>query len=500
LKRFALLTVALAGFVSCSRDTAKFERVAILPFENLTGDAALDWMSRVASAVVTADLTGVPRIFAARVESMRDAYLMHATWVVHGSFTGRGNDLNYAVEIEDLSRRKMLRSASIIAPGTGALDAAARQVDPSALPFPVTNLAALEAWGRNEAERAVSIEPDFGAAWLMSIEQRAVKGDREGALGLVQQALGRPTLRTPVERARIELAAALLRNDRDAERSALEALLKLVPADPQLLRALATAEMNGRHYSRAAELFRRLSQMDPGNGEPLNSLGYAELYAGNLDAARKALEEYRAFLETNAYDSLGEVHFLAGKFADAEKYFLQAHEKDAAYHGGADLLKAAHARWLGGDLSGADAIHQRYIKFRAGLHDPLVAWREAVWLYSTGRRAEAEEKLKGAPAVAAAQLAVWSGEPQGSGPYALLLEKKFAEAAEGFKQIYESTPPGSDSQVRVLYAWALAEAGRKDEARALLKWWPLPGDAGNPLFESLIVPKFVELRKTLEIK
>lgn len=454
-------------------------------------------MSRVASAVVAADLTGVPQVFATRVESMRDAYLLNATWVVHGSFTGRGTDLIYAVDLEDLSRRKMLRSASIIAPGTGALDAAARQVDPAALPFPVTNLAALEAWGRNDAERAVSLEPDFGAAWLSAIEQRAAKGDRAGALEMVQQALARANLRTPVDRARIELVGAALRNDRDAERKALDALLKLVPADSQLLRALAMAEMNARHYANAAQLFRRLSQMDPGNGEPLNSLGYAELYAGNLDAARKALEEYRAFLETNAFDSLGEVHFLAGQFAEAEKYFLKAHEKDAAFHGGAGLLKAAHAHWLGGDLPGADAIHQRYVKFRAGLNDPLLAWREAVWLYSTGRRAEAEEKLKGAPTVAAAQLAVWNGEPQGSGPYARLLEKKFAEAAEGFKQIYESTPPGSDSQVRVLYAWSLAEEGRKDEARALLKWWPLPGDAGNPLFESLIVPEFLELRKTL---
>jgi cytochrome c biogenesis protein CcmG/thiol:disulfide interchange protein DsbE len=52
LKRVALLTIALAAFVSCSRDQGKFERVAILPFENLTGDPALDWMSRVASAVV----------------------------------------------------------------------------------------------------------------------------------------------------------------------------------------------------------------------------------------------------------------------------------------------------------------------------------------------------------------------------------------------------------------------------------------------------------------
>lgn len=454
-------------------------------------------MSPVAAAVVVADLTGSPTVFAARAETMRDATLMRATRVLHGYFTGRSGDLSYNLDLEDTSRRKMVSTVSIIAPGTRALDEIAKQVDPSARTFPITNAAALEAWGRNEAERAVALDPDFGGAWLSAVELRAAKGDRAGALDLAQRALSRGSLQTAVDRTRIELFAALLRNDPQAERSKLAELVKLVPADPQLVRGLAAAEMNARHYREATHWYRRQAQLDAGGGEALNSLGYAEVFAGNLDAARKALEEYRSYDEANALDSLGEVHLLAGKFADAEKYFLQAHEKNAVRQAGADLLKAAYAHWLGGDLPGADAIHQRYSKFRAGLSDPLLAWREAVWLYSTGRRAAAEEKLKGAPSIGPAQIAVWNEMPQGPEPYSLLLAKKYAEAAEGFRKLYENTAPDRDSQVRVLYAWALAEAGRKDEARKLLQWWPLPSDAGNPLFESLVFPKFIELRKTL---
>jgi len=53
---------------------------------------------------------------------------------------------------------------------------------------------------------------------------------------------------------------------------------------------------------------------------------------------------------------------------------------------------------------------------------------------------------------------------------------------------------------RTLYAAALAKAGKTDEARALLKMWPLPESAVDPLLQSLLYPQFLELRKALGIK
>src|SRR5262249_9790471 len=148
------------------------------------------------------------------------------------------------------------------------------------------------------------------------------------------------------------------------------------------------------HFAESAALFRAVLRIEPENGNVMNLLGYAEAYAGNLEAARKAIEDYgrNEAQKTNALDSLGEVHFLHGRFTDAEKYFLQANESNRAFLGGTELLKAAYAHWLAGDLKGADAIAGRYFDVRK--NDRLVAWREASWLYSTGRREQAIAKLK----------------------------------------------------------------------------------------------------------
>ena len=65
------------------------------------------------------------------------------------------------------------------------------------------------------------------------------------------------------------------------------------------------------------------------------------------------------------------------------------------------------------------------------------------------------------------------------------------------QQLYERTPPAVDGITRVLYASALAQAGQKDQARKLLELWPLPGLEGDPLLQSLLFPKFLELKKQL---
>ena len=64
-------------------------RIAILPFENLTGDASLDWISAAAPAIVVSELSGSARIAAFRAQTVSDAYLSGATRFVHGYFTGR---------------------------------------------------------------------------------------------------------------------------------------------------------------------------------------------------------------------------------------------------------------------------------------------------------------------------------------------------------------------------------------------------------------------------
>ena len=155
-------------------------------------------------------------------------------------------------------------------------------------------------------------------------------------------------------------------------------------------------------------------------------------------------------------------------------------------------MKAAYAHWLGGDLTGADALMEKYLALLENQNDKQTVWRRATWLYATGRRDQAQAMLdKTPPELAAAmerQRSVWRGEVHPP------------EDLEQLKKTFESTNPAVDGLSRTLYAAALDKAGKTDEARALLKIWPLPESAADPLLQSLLYPRYLELRKTLGIK
>jgi tetratricopeptide (TPR) repeat protein len=290
------------------------------------------------------------------------------------------------------------------------------------------------------------------------------------------------------------LISATIDKDVAGRNAALTALVKMSPNDLSLLSALAETESLARRFTAAADLYRKILAVDPGNSVAMNSLGYAEASAGNVDAAVKALEQYGKSVDqsTNALDSLGEVHFMNGRFAEAERYFQQAYRRDPRFLGGATLMKAAYAHWLAGDLAGADAIFKRFVEDRMNQKDATAAWREANWLYTTGRREQAVAKLKEAsadqPQLAQRQLAVWRGEL--SAPTDL----------SALKKLYEGAAPPNDGEFRTLYAKALAAAGKKEEAMPLLARWPLPESGGDPLFQSLVYPEFMELRRELGVK
>ena len=461
----------------------------VLPFDNQSGDASLDWVGSAEPSIVVAQLTGLARVLPLRLPTTGDAYASHATVFVHGTFTAHEGALEFVIPIEDVVTHKMVRVIHVA--GT-PLDCAARiakALDSAARPFTTENAQAVSDWGHGNYEAAVALDPLFGQAWLAWADSLAASRDGARAEDVARQALSHP-IRTGIESGQLSLLVATLRNDPALRRETLKQLTKLMPADPRILKLGAESEMLARDFPSAANLYRTLLRIDPDPGT-LNGLGYAEAAAGNVDAAKSALEQYgrEPGQQANSLDSLGEAYFMNGKFADAEKYFLGAHERDSKLLGGGDLLKAAYARWLGGDLAGADTLDQRYLQFRAAMHDPAVVWRQATWLYSTGRTGLAIEKLKSVPiaGLAERQEAVWQAAAQQHPDVGVL------------KAAFDRTAPPGDGEVKTAYAAALAAAGEKDAARPLLTLWPLP-QPGDSLSASTVFPQFLALRKQLDMK
>ena len=72
------------------------------------------------------------------------------------------------------------------------------------------------------------------------------------------------------------------------------------------------------------------------------------------------------------YDTMGEINWLAGRFSEAEKNFLEAQQKQPQFLEGLEFSKAAFARFLAGDMAGADELFTKFGRASGTFKDPNV--------------------------------------------------------------------------------------------------------------------------------
>ncbi|MBI3471911.1 MAG: tetratricopeptide repeat protein [Candidatus Solibacter usitatus] len=403
--------------VSCSpKPPAGAPRVAILRFENLTGDPSMRWMERGAPHQLSVQLAASKRFHPVAVMGLdlsaqrAQALAGGITRFLHGQISQAGGKLRLNAGIEDAVQRAFIDSVEVTGPVAAGLlplaDAAARRLDADARPYGAHSQAAFSAYiegidaGTPAAAtpalvRALAADPDFGEAYIAAVELALARQDRATAARLLAQARARGAALAEVDRARLDIQAALLDSDPAARFRALTALARLTPGDANIERALADVATQTKQWSAAAEHLRKALALQPGDPALLNSLGYVLAYAGSPDASIAALREYERArpAEPNPLDSLAEVHLYFGRLREAEDLFRQAFQKDANFLGGVTLLKAAQSRLLTGDLTGADIVFNEYIDARQQANDPLLDYRRAEWEYLTGRRKDALERL-----------------------------------------------------------------------------------------------------------
>jgi tetratricopeptide (TPR) repeat protein len=516
------------------------------------------------ASMVTEQASASVHLYPYLSDTLGDARLTGAARVIEGYYTQTSSKLRIHAVIEDLASRRNVATLDAESDlGGGNLAAASESMayalDSRTRKFGTQNGAAIRAWGEAltaedkdqkiaDLRRAVKADPNFGMAYVDLVTLLLASGDADALQQVLKQADDHLSEFTDLERARLEFLESGIRQNPRQRKEALVALSRLVSTDPKTINALAETEVNARRFDSAAELFKNALAIEPNSSTLLNELGYAEAYRGKLDAATAALERYRVLEpnQPNALDSLGEVHFIAGRFADAERYFLDAQRMQPGYLGGSELLKAAQARYLAGDRGGADALYAQFDQFRRGAHDPLADIRKAEWLHITGRATEAVQTAQAASAgpnpdlaaYALCHLSLWamdSGDkgkaadfsaraieaaqnpgvrnisalcrliaapvaqmPELAQAYSSLFAKDAAKAAAVLKPMYDRTPTMVDGEVRTLYAWALADSGQTAEARRLVERYYIPmGAAGEALFTTEAFPHFVALRTKL---
>jgi len=428
--RTFLLLAALAA-AGCRRTPPPaFERIALPPFENLTGDPRRDWMSLGLAELVAGALAGAPRSQPLRVDHAAGAAALRATHILHGSFRPAGARLRADAVLEDLRTLRIVARLSAEGDPEAGLPAMAERLAAAlgrgAGPVPTRSAEALRLYAESFAaadpvpalERSLAADPDFAAPYLSLARLWLARGNGPAARTVLERALGRQGLRPP-DRLRLELLAATLAGDREAGLGRLEALSRAAPADAEVFGNLAALRMARGDFPAAARDYRQALERDPDDPVLLNQAGYACAYAGDFAAGLAFLQRYRQMEPAgpNPADSLGDLHFLFGRFAEAENFYLQAAKKSPDFAGGLSWFKAAHARLMRGDLEAADALFRQYLQQRGQAGDSALEIRQAEWDYLTGRSQQALRRLSewaAAPdrrpdqrALALATLALW---------------------------------------------------------------------------------------------
>lgn len=176
----------------------------------------------------------------------------------------------------------------------------------------------------HELEEVVRIDPSERQAFLMLGRLYQIEGDRNQAMSIYRKFLGiEPGSEEGVTAlAKLQMEAG---NDQEAA-TLLEEFIKQEPESSGALETLGQAYSSMQEFAKAADAFKRASDLDPTDLELKKSEAQAFFFADNLDEAASLYEEIAA---TDTEDGvpllrLGQIYRREMKYGPAREYLQKA--------------------------------------------------------------------------------------------------------------------------------------------------------------------------------
>jgi tetratricopeptide (TPR) repeat protein len=357
--------------------------VAVVTFENNTGDAAYDYLRKA-----------IPNLLITSLEQSK--YLRVVTWerlqdllkqmnkpdvdiidkelgfelcdmddidaIVLGSFTKAGDVFATDVKVLDVKTKNLLKSASSKGKGVDSIlqkqiDQLSREIskgvgvserskDDSRHPIAEVTTESMEAYnhylkGRDHYERlyneearaslekAIELDPEFAAAhlYLAGVHGR-LRNTRARDQGY-KKAMDYADKANRKERMYIEAAYAVsIEGDIKKRFRILKQMAEEFPNEKLAHQLLASHYRVNELFYQAVEEYDKVLELDPNYGWAMNELGYMYSDAGYFDKAHDYLQRYIAASpgDANPIDSMGELYFRMGKLDDAVAKYREALE------------------------------------------------------------------------------------------------------------------------------------------------------------------------------
>jgi serine/threonine protein kinase/tetratricopeptide (TPR) repeat protein len=354
--------------------------VAVISFENHTGDPAFDYLRKVIPNLLISSLEQSGYLRVTTWERMHDLLRQSGNEaaeiidrdmgfmvsekenidaIVLGSFTRAGGMFATDVKVLDVRTKKLLKSASSKGQGEDSIIAA--QIDElsrnisrgigisetkietvqrqiaeatsSSLEAYDLYLQGLEAkdkfyYGeaRDFFERALELDPEFASAYLAlgQIMKEFMEMDR--ALDHIKMAKAFSHKATAKERLYIEAAYSLaVEHDWERQIELLEEITRKFPQEKRAYVSLGT-NLKQRYPDRARAAFEQALALDPDYGYALNELAYIFAHREEYERSIELFKRYAQVDpdDANPLDSLAELYLKMGRLSESALKYAEA--------------------------------------------------------------------------------------------------------------------------------------------------------------------------------
>ena len=358
--------------------------VAVISFENQTGDKAFDYLQKAIPDLLITSLERRGELYVATWERMldlldqmgkKDVEVIDRDLgfeacrregigaIVVGSFIKAGETFATDVKVLDVESKKILKSAS--SRGEGASSIINRQIDElseeisdgiglakrtsgaAELSMADVTTSSMEAYkyylegrenlrklyddeARIALEKAVEIDPEFAMAYRRLSSAYGAIQNIEAMNSSLKKAKALLHKTTEKERLSIEIAyAASIENNAEKQYLLLQEYARKFPKEKGTHRALGSYyEFRRGDLEEAIKEYKKALDLDPDYGDVHNDLAYIYTEKGDFSKAVEHLTKYASLSpgEANPRDSLAEAYFWMGRLDEATVQYKEALE------------------------------------------------------------------------------------------------------------------------------------------------------------------------------
>ena len=355
--------------------------IAVISFENQTGDAAYDYLQKAIPNLLITSLEQTGGLYVMTWERMHDLLAQMGKrdaenidrdlgfrlcrmegieTIITGSFIKTGNMYATVVNVLDGESKKLLKSADSRGEGPDSIlktqidelsdqifewiVAARPQIEPQEIPIADVTTSSMEAYkhfmsgveyfqrfyhedARKDFEKAVEIDPNFATAYYFLSSAYDTLVNSEARDRAIEKAKSLSQNATDKERLFIESRyAQYVERDIGKAGNILKQITEKYPREKMAYYYLGVFFRRAGNYKGAIEKHLKVLELDPEFGESHNDLGYAFISLADYEKAVEHFKEYLALNpnDANPHDSIADAYFLMGRLDEAISHYEDA--------------------------------------------------------------------------------------------------------------------------------------------------------------------------------